>query len=84
MIKKPRLLALFWSSLGLLAGPALRVIDAEAAKSQGPMNRMYDFCVGAGRANKGRRTHGEGMSPGRRWSAIRVLHAGNAVTNSSP
>ena len=55
MIKKALLLALSMSSLGLLAGPALRVIDADVAKSKGPMDRMYNFCVGAGRANEGLR-----------------------------
>jgi xylan 1,4-beta-xylosidase len=34
---------------------APRVIDADVAKAKGPMNRMYNFCVGAGRANEGLR-----------------------------
>ena len=32
-----------------------RVIAADLAKTAGPMNRMYNFCVGAGRANEGLR-----------------------------
>jgi hypothetical protein len=82
--QKTLLLALAMSSLGLLAGPALHVSDADVSKSKGPMNRMYNFCVGAGRANEGWWAHGEGKLPGRRQSKIRVLHAGNAATKSSP
>jgi xylan 1,4-beta-xylosidase len=35
--------------------PPVRVIDADLAKVEGPMSRMYNFCVGAGRANEGLR-----------------------------
>lgn len=34
---------------------APRVIEADARLERGPMNRMYNFCVGAGRANEGLR-----------------------------
>lgn len=34
---------------------AVRVIDADFSRERGPMNRMYNFCVGAGRANEGLR-----------------------------
>ena len=34
---------------------AERVIEADLAHVRGPMNRMYNFCVGAGRANEGLR-----------------------------
>ncbi len=34
---------------------APRVIDADLARPRGAMNRMYNFCVGAGRANEGLR-----------------------------
>jgi xylan 1,4-beta-xylosidase len=37
------------------AEPAPRVIDADLARPRGAMNRMHDFCVGAGRANEGLR-----------------------------
>ena len=46
----PLLLAL---PLGLAAAP--RVIDADLAEVRGPTSRMYNFCVGAGRANEGLR-----------------------------
>ncbi|HET7535890.1 MAG TPA: hypothetical protein VFJ90_05510 [Candidatus Didemnitutus sp.] len=49
----------FWFTLplALLAepAPAARVIDADLAKPRGPMNRMHEFCIGAGRANEGLR-----------------------------
>jgi xylan 1,4-beta-xylosidase len=50
----PLLLSL---TLGLQATPPPepRVIDADLATPRGAMNRMYDFCVGAGRANEGLR-----------------------------
>ena len=35
--------------------PAARVIDADLANARGPTSRMYNFCVGAGRANEGLR-----------------------------
>jgi hypothetical protein len=35
--------------------PAPRVISADLAQTRGPMNRMYNFCLGAGRANEGLR-----------------------------
>ena len=34
---------------------APRLIAADLAQVRGPMNRMYNFCVGAGRANEGLR-----------------------------
>jgi len=34
---------------------AVRVIDADLGQARGPMNRMHEFCVGAGRANEGLR-----------------------------
>jgi xylan 1,4-beta-xylosidase len=37
------------------AAPAPRVIEADLMKARGPMSRMYNFCVGAGRANEGLR-----------------------------
>ena len=55
MIKKALLLTLSMSSLGLFAGSATRTIDADFSKDKGPVNRMYNFCVGAGRANEGLR-----------------------------
>jgi len=33
----------------------VRLIEADLAKERGPMNRMHNFCVGAGRANEGLR-----------------------------
>jgi xylan 1,4-beta-xylosidase len=33
----------------------VRRIFADLAVERGPMNRMYNFCVGAGRANEGLR-----------------------------
>lgn len=35
--------------------PASRIIDADLTNSRGPTSRMYNFCVGAGRANEGLR-----------------------------
>jgi xylan 1,4-beta-xylosidase len=35
--------------------PQLRIIDADVLNTRGPMSRMYNFCVGAGRANEGLR-----------------------------
>jgi len=35
--------------------PAVRIISADLGHAAGPMNRMYNFCVGAGRANEGLR-----------------------------
>ncbi|MBI5424560.1 MAG: glycoside hydrolase [Opitutae bacterium] len=54
-----RRLALLFS-LGALATLAatespLRTIAADATQARGPMSRMYNFCVGAGRANEGLR-----------------------------
>ncbi|MFT3781294.1 MAG: hypothetical protein QM790_04700 [Nibricoccus sp.] len=37
------------------AEPTSRVINADVAKIAGPTSRMYNFCVGAGRANEGLR-----------------------------
>ena len=42
-------------TLGLAQTPAARVIGADLSAPRGPMNRMYNFCVGAGRANEGLR-----------------------------
>jgi len=47
-------------SLGALAPLAaadapVRTITADVAQARGPMSRMYNFCVGAGRANEGLR-----------------------------
>jgi xylan 1,4-beta-xylosidase len=42
-------------SVGAAEQPARRVIAADLAAARGPMNRMYNFCVGAGRANEGLR-----------------------------
>ncbi len=33
----------------------IRMIEADLQNAKGPMNRMYNFCVGAGRANEGLR-----------------------------
>ena len=41
------------SSLAVESSP--RVIEADVSASKGQMNRMYNFCVGAGRANEGLR-----------------------------
>lgn len=54
-----RSLALLFS-LGALATLSaaeapLRTIAADATQARGPMSRMYNFCVGAGRANEGLR-----------------------------
>jgi hypothetical protein len=48
---------LYLYPFGLLAQPAppRRVIDADVSKVRGAMSRMYNFCVGAGRANEGLR-----------------------------
>lgn len=55
----PRLLAsLVFVLPGMLsaATPAApRIIAADLAETRGPMSRMYNFCVGAGRANEGLR-----------------------------
>jgi xylan 1,4-beta-xylosidase len=58
----PRLFAALLLSLGLACTaanaadtPAARVIEADLAQPRGAMNRMYNFCVGAGRANEGLR-----------------------------
>jgi xylan 1,4-beta-xylosidase len=50
------LVLLMLSPLSLLADqPAPRVIEANVSQAQGPTSRMYNFCVGAGRANEGLR-----------------------------
>lgn len=54
MIKAVLLLALSASSI-LIADPAVRTIDVDFSKSNGPTNRMYNLCIGAGRANEGLR-----------------------------
>jgi len=57
MTKRLVLCLLLALPFSLRAAPvsAPRVIDADLAKPRGEMNRMYDFCVGAGRANEGLR-----------------------------
>jgi xylan 1,4-beta-xylosidase len=57
MIKRLLLPFLLFSSLVLQGEPETspRVIAADMAKSKGPLSRMYNFCVGAGRANEGLR-----------------------------
>ncbi len=35
--------------------PGPRIIDADFSNSRGPTSRMYNFCIGAGRANEGLR-----------------------------
>lgn len=49
------LLPLASSCLLAQPGDAARVIDADLSKSRGATSRMYNFCVGAGRANEGLR-----------------------------
>jgi len=48
---------LLMSSLSFLRGqaPGPRIIGADLSRAAGPMSRMYNFCVGAGRANEGLR-----------------------------
>jgi xylan 1,4-beta-xylosidase len=55
MLKSSLLMLL--TPFGLLGQPALgpRVVDADYSDSCGPTSRMYNFCVGAGRANEGLR-----------------------------
>ncbi len=50
-------LLLLLSACAALAQPAppLRVIGADLSAPEGPTSRMYNFCVGAGRANEGLR-----------------------------
>jgi xylan 1,4-beta-xylosidase len=55
MLKRTALLLLLQASVSAHAEPAARVIDADLSKIKGPTNRMYNFCVGAGRANEGLR-----------------------------
>jgi xylan 1,4-beta-xylosidase len=51
------LATLLLAPLGLPAQPApvMRVIEADLSNSRGATSRMYNFCVGAGRANEGLR-----------------------------
>lgn len=51
------LMSLLLAPLCLPAEPTstARVIDADFSKSPGPTSRMYNLCVGAGRANEGLR-----------------------------
>ena len=51
----PPLLAVLTLSLHAETPSAPRVIAADLGRPAGPMNRMSDFCVGAGRANEGLR-----------------------------
>ncbi len=55
MLKHSLLMLL--APVGLLSqtAPTPRVIDANYSDVRGPTNRMYNFCVGAGRANEGLR-----------------------------
>jgi xylan 1,4-beta-xylosidase len=57
MLKRLLCLLSLICPLALLAesASATRLIEADPAKAKGPMNRMYNFCVGAGRANEGLR-----------------------------
>lgn len=57
MKKSFRLLLLLLSPLALFAetAPPVRVIAADLSTPAGPTSRMYNFCVGAGRANEGLR-----------------------------
>jgi len=55
MLKHTILMLLAPASLLCQTGPGPRVIEADYSVSRGPMSRMYDFCVGAGRANEGLR-----------------------------
>jgi xylan 1,4-beta-xylosidase len=57
MLRKLFLPLLLLSNLLLRAEPEplVRVIDADLSKTGGPVSRMYNFCVGAGRANEGLR-----------------------------
>ncbi len=41
--------------IGAADAPPERVVEADVTKARGTMNRMYNFCVGAGRANEGLR-----------------------------
>jgi xylan 1,4-beta-xylosidase len=57
-MQKTLVVALFLAlPLGLVAAPtpAARRVEADLAKPRGEMSRMYNFCVGAGRANEGLR-----------------------------
>jgi len=49
------LIASTFPLLSLFAAPMARTVEADFSVSKGPMNRMYNFCVGAGRANEGLR-----------------------------
>ena len=57
MSKRLVLCLLLALPFNLRAAPVVapRVIDADLAKPRGAMSRMYNFCVGAGRANEGLR-----------------------------
>ncbi len=57
MLKRLLLSLLLPISAAIAADSATppRVIAADLATPRGPMNRMYNFCVGAGRANEGLR-----------------------------
>ncbi len=51
----PALLLVSSVALCAAADVPRRIIDADVAVARGPMNRMHNFCVGAGRANEGLR-----------------------------
>jgi xylan 1,4-beta-xylosidase len=57
-MKKAALLFILLSIPGIMRAQSdseLRIINADLSISRGPMSRMYNFCVGAGRANEGLR-----------------------------
>lgn len=49
------LLGLFFSATALAQTPASRTISIDVAKVRGPLNKSFNLCVGAGRANEGLR-----------------------------
>ncbi|HTX64807.1 MAG TPA: hypothetical protein VMD31_03480, partial [Opitutaceae bacterium] len=51
----PRILASLLLAVPAALAAAPRVIDANLAEVRSPTSRMYNFCVGAGRANEGLR-----------------------------
>lgn len=54
-MKKLFLLLAAFSTTVSAADSSPRIIEADTTRVRGPMNRMYNFCVGAGRANEGLR-----------------------------
>lgn len=51
----PLLASLACTTAAIATPVPARVISADLAQPRGPMNRMHNFCVGAGRANEGLR-----------------------------